>query len=173
MTHAPKSLAVCAASAVLAGALGCSEPDLGVPPQVCSTAAVNAGESELMEPGGACIGCHSSYDGPSFAIAGTVMNALDDDTNCGGVPDVTVAITGADGMRVELVANASGNFTLDRWPGTSLFPYTAQVSRGGVTTKMLTARQAGQNDCNACHTAAGLDAAPGRIIAPQVPLRFP
>jgi len=39
----------------------------------------------------------------------TVMSALHDDTNGAGVADVTVAITGADGMRVELVSNANGN----------------------------------------------------------------
>ena len=155
-----------ATSALLAGVLGCSEPTLGVTPQVCSTEAVNAGESELMEPGGSCIQCHSRYEGPSFAVAGTVMNALHDDTNCAGVADVTVAITGADGMRVELASNANGTFKLDRWPGTNLFPYTAEISRGGVSSKMLTPRQSGENDCNACHTAAGFNAAPGRIVAP-------
>ena len=119
-----------------------------------------------MEPGGTCIGCHASYDGPSFALAGTVMQASHDDTNCAGVASVTVAITGADGMRVELVSNDSGNFKLDRWPGTNLFPYTAEVSRNGVVGKMLTPRQQGQGDCNACHTALGANSAPGRIVAP-------
>jgi hypothetical protein len=119
-----------------------------------------------MEPGGTCIGCHASYDGPSFAVAGTVMGALHDDTNCAGLADVTIAVTGADGMRVELISNANGNFTLDRWPGTNLFPYTAEVSRGGVVGRMLTPRQPGQGDCNACHSAAGVNAAPGRIVAP-------
>jgi hypothetical protein len=152
--------------ALLAGALACSQPNLGAPPQVCSTQTVNAGESELMEPGGSCIDCHANYDGPSFAIAGTVMNALHDDTNCAGVADVTVAIIGADGMRVELVSNANGNFELDHWPGTNLFPYTAEVSRGNLTTKMATPRQPGENDCNSCHAAVGLNAAPGRIVAP-------
>jgi hypothetical protein len=154
------------AAAMVVGALGCSKPDLGLPPQVCSTQAVNAGESELMEPGGACINCHSTYEGPSFVIAGTVMNAQHDDTNCAGVADVTVAITGADGIRAELVTNANGNFQLERWPGTNLFPYTAQVTRGGVVSKMLTARTPGENDCNSCHGAVGLNAAPGRIVAP-------
>ena len=155
-----------AVGALVAAAFGCSQPTLGVPPQVCSTQAVNAGESDLMEPGGGCINCHSSYEGPSFTIAGTVMNALHDDTNCAGVPNVTIAITGADGMRVELVSNANGNFKLDHWPGTSLFPYTAEVSRGGAASKMLTPRQPGENDCNSCHAATGVNAAPGRIVAP-------
>jgi hypothetical protein len=146
--------------------LGCRQPDLGVPPQVCSTQAVNAGKSELMEPGGTCIGCHESYEGPHFALAGTVMSASHDDTNCAGVAGVTVAITGADGMRVELTSNANGNFTLDHWPGPTLFPYTAEVMRSGVTSKMLTPRQPGENDCNACHTSVGINAAPGRIVPP-------
>jgi hypothetical protein len=150
----------------IAGSFGCSQPDLGVPPQVCSTEAVNAGESELMEPGGTCIGCHASADGPTFAIAGTVMSALHDDTNCSGVANVTVAITGADGMRVEIASNANGNFFLERWPGTKLFPYMAEVSRGGVAGKMLTPRQQGEGDCNSCHSATGASAAPGRIVAP-------
>jgi len=154
------------AVAAIVGALGCSGPDLGVPPQACSTQAVNAGKSELMEPGGTCINCHASYEGPSFAVAGTAMSALHDDTNCAGVADVTVAITGADGMRVELTSNANGNFQLRSWPGTNLFPYTAEVSRGGAVSKMLTPRQEGQGDCNACHTATGANAAPGRIVAP-------
>jgi len=152
--------------AVIAGSFGCSKPDLGVPPQVCSTQAVNAGESELMEPGGTCIDCHTSYEGPAFTIAGTVMSALHDDTNCAGVASITVAITGADGMRVELVSNSNGNFKLDRWPGTKLFPYTAEVIRDGVVGKMLMPRQQGESDCNTCHTASGANAAPGRIVPP-------
>ena len=120
----------------------------------------------MSEPGGACIQCHASYEGPSFAIAGTVMNALHDGTNCAGVANVTVAITGADGMRVELVTNGNGNFRLDHWPGTDLYPYIAEVSRDGVVGKMMTPRQSGENDCNSCHTPAGLSAAPGRIVAP-------
>lgn len=155
-----------AIGAFFAGALGCGRPDLGVPPQVCSTQAVNAGTSDLMEPGGTCIHCHGSFEGPSYVIAGSVMNALHDDTNCAGIANVTVAITGADGMRVELQSNTNGNFMLGRWPGTNLFPYNAEVTRSGVTSKMLTSRQVGEGDCNSCHTAAGLSAAPGRIVPP-------
>ena len=155
-----------AVGAAIVGSLGCSRPDLGIPPQVCSTQPVNAGTSQLMEPGGACIDCHASSEGPSFTIAGTVMSALHDDTNCAGVADVTVSITGADGMRVELLSNANGNFTLAHWPGTQLFPYTAEVSRNGVVGKMVTPREQGQGDCNTCHAATGTNAAPGRIVAP-------
>ena len=166
MRIAPLALTL-AASATMAGMLGCGpDPTLGVPPAVCSTHAVNAGESAVMEPGGTCISCHAAYSGPPFVLAGSVMTALHDDTNCSGVASVTVAITCSDGMRVELLSNANGNFSLDRWPGTNLFPYTAEVIRDGVTSKMLAPRQAGENDCNSCHGPVGLNAAPGRIIAP-------
>ncbi len=152
---------------MMAGMLGCGpDPTLGVPPAVCSTHAVTAGESAEMEPGGTCISCHATYSGPPFALAGSVMNARDDDTNCAGVPTVTVAITGGDGMRVEMVSNANGNFWLDRWPGTNLYPYTAEVIRDGVASKMIEPRQAGENDCNSCHFSLGLNGAPGRITAP-------
>jgi hypothetical protein len=118
-----------------------------------------------MEPGGDCIGCHASGDGPQFAIAGTVMNALRDDTNCAGVPGVTVRITGADGQSVEMVTNEVGNFYLGS-PAAITFPYTAEISRGGVTVPMLTPRASGETDCAGCHTAAGTSLAPGRIVAP-------
>ena len=75
--------AIAAALAVVG--LGCG-PNLGVPPAVCSTSAVSVGTSPEMEPGGDCIGCHSSNGGPSFVIAGTVMASSHDDTNCQGVP---------------------------------------------------------------------------------------
>lgn len=42
------------------------------------------------------------------------------------------------------MSNAS-NFWLDRWPGTALYPYTAEVIRDGVTSKMIDLRQAGEN----------------------------
>jgi len=91
--------------------LGCQGEDggkLGVPPGICSTHAVSVGESPQMEPGGDCISCHASGEGPSFLFAGTVMAALNDDTNCSGVAGVTVRITGADGNKIELLSNGTG-----------------------------------------------------------------
>jgi hypothetical protein len=119
-----------------------------------------------MEPGGDCIGCHSSGEGPSFSVAGTVMAALRDDTNCRGVEGVTVRLTGADGGQLDLVTNANGNFFLRAGRGALTFPYHAEVIHNGVTTPMLAARTEGETDCNSCHTAAGANTAPGRIVAP-------
>lgn len=164
--HGVWTLASAGALAALAVA-GCGGPELGVPPQVCSTdRPINAGRSERMEPGGTCITCHASDEGPRFLVAGTVMNALHDDTNCGGVEGVVVRLTGADGRVIELTSNSSGNFYSQQAADALVFPYQAEVSRAGKTVKMLTPRAAGETECNVCHTAGGARAAPGRIVAP-------
>ena len=156
-----------AASAVMAGMLGCgSDPNLGVPPATCSTYPVNAGHSDLMEPGGACISCHANYDGPSFALGGSVMNALHDDTNCAGVANVTVAITGGDGTRVELVSNANGNLSLQRWPGTNLYPYTAEIMRDGVSQQDDDSAAGGRKRLQLLPRASGAQRGARRIIMP-------
>jgi hypothetical protein len=152
--------------AAAAGLVGCGNDNIGIPPAVCSTTAVPGQKSPFMEPGGDCIGCHSSGEGPGFVLAGTVMSDMHDDTNCQGVADVTIRITGADGRAFELVSNQSGNFFAEGLSASLVFPYKAEVSRNGVTVPMLTTRSASETSCNACHTAAGLMAAPGRIVAP-------
>ena len=157
---------VLAVLGAVAFATACGGPDLGTPPAVCSTHAVDEGESALMEPGGNCIQCHSDYDGPHFTFAGTVMSASHDDTNCAGVSDVIVRIKGADGKTIELTTNGNGNFYSDASIGSIAFPYTAEVSRGGKTTSMLTSRTQAETNCASCHTAAGANGAPGRIVAP-------
>ena len=43
-------------------------------------------------------------------------------------------------------------------------PYRAKVVVGGRERVMLTPQTNG--DCNACHTQAGAEGAPGRIIVP-------
>jgi len=160
------ALRTVAVLAVVVPAAGCRRDDLGTPPAVCSTSAVNAGTSAEMEPGGDCIGCHSSGEGPSFLAAGTVMNDLHDDTNCGGVAGVTVRITGSDGKVTELTTNATGNFFLESRGGQIALPFNAEVTRAGITTKMLAAQMSG--DCNSCHTAKGAMLAFGRIVAPTM-----
>lgn len=119
-----------------------------------------------MEPGGNCVQCHSDYDGPSFTFAGTVMASLHDDTNCAGVADVVVRIKGADGRQIELTTNKTGNFYSKVSSSSITFPYTAEVVRNGTTVAMLTPRSKSETNCASCHTAAGANAAPGRIVAP-------
>lgn len=135
------------------------------PPETCSTnsAWLDGDEgSPLMHPGGDCIGCHSSEgEGPTFTVAGTVMGALDDDTDCNGIGGATVEILGTNGGTLTLVTNDAGNFFSTKALPT---PYTARVTINGTVFEMGTAQTSGR--CNACHTAAGENGAPGRIAAP-------
>jgi hypothetical protein len=61
-----------------------------------------------------------------------------------------------------LNANAAGNFYIEK--GTLSTPYTAKVVSGSKTRAMSAAQTVG--DCNTCHTAAGANGAPGRILMP-------
>ena len=140
------------------------------PPAVCSTNKTwtqgNNG-SPLMHPGGQCINCHTEEgEGPIFAIAGTVMGATNDDTNCDGVSGVTVEITDKTGQKISLTTNAAGNFFSDEKGGTKVtYPITAKVISGGKEVAMTTPQNTG--DCNSCHGAVGSSGAPGRLIVPK------
>jgi len=116
-----------------------------------------------MHPGGDCIGCHTQEgEGPKLTIAGTVMGALDDDTDCNGMAGVTVQITGADGVTLDLVTNAAGNFYTEQAVVT---PFSAKVIKDGAERAMSTTPS--DTNCASCHTAEGANGAPGRIMAPS------
>jgi hypothetical protein len=137
-------------------------------PAVCSTNSDwTSGEqgSPLMHPGDACIDCHTSGGGgPHFTLAGTVMAATNDDTDCNGVAGATVEITGADGTVTKLTTNTAGNFYMEGQTALST-PYTAKIIQGTKTRAMTASQTVG--DCNTCHTAAGANGAPGRILLPE------
>lgn len=119
-------------------------------------------ESPEMNPGLACITCHTSGgEGPKYQIAGTVYSEGDDADTCNGISATAIEIIGADGTTVTATSNAAGNFFLSS--GIKM-PYTARVLRNGKARKMTTKQENG--DCNACHTAKGAEGAPGRIITP-------
>ena len=121
--------------------------------------------SALMNPGQACIACHSTErEGPRFAIAGTAYPTGHEPDNCNGSSTrVDVVITDANGTIYTLTSNAAGNFFLPSTPGIAL-PYTAVVAQGEATRVMSAPQTNG--DCNTCHTEAGANGAPGRIVAP-------
>jgi len=123
--------------------------------------------SKDMQPGVACISCHSQSGGeaPTFALAGTVYPTVHEPDQCygaSGAAGVRVVITGADGAVVTLTPGTSGNFS---YQGSLAKPYTAKVTdmNGGVRA-MSQAQTSG--DCNGCHTQSGANAAPGRIVVP-------
>jgi hypothetical protein len=120
--------------------------------------------SNSMEPGQACIACHSKGEGPRFALGGTVYPSAHEPDNCNGGPLTQmshVVITGADGMTVTLTPNSAGNFS---YQGAIATPYTAKVTYMGRERAMIEKQTSG--DCNSCHTEMGTMMAPGRIMLP-------
>lgn len=118
-----------------------------------------------MHPGGTCLDCHNTQDGPTLTIAGTVfptMTELDDCNGTNAGSTLSVVVTGSDGNVVSIPVNEVGNFyTKVR----VAFPFHAKVvSSNGKQLTMTDAQSSG--DCNACHTSVGASGAPGRILAP-------
>jgi mono/diheme cytochrome c family protein len=120
--------------------------------------------SQLMHPGRNCNACHQLNDGPNLRIAGTVFHAQHEPDDCDGVsppPQLTVIITDAKNKTIQLTVNQAGNFLTENRVN---LPIHAQVTDGKNTRKMTGSVTSG--DCNSCHTVAGANGAPGRIMAP-------
>lgn len=122
-------------------------------------------ESTTMHPRMDCIECHSrEREGPVFTVAGTVFQGLRYEDDCRGIPAAVIEIIGSNGaVAFTMTANSVGNFTSSRTLA-GIAPYTARVNYDGRTIEMTSAQTEGS--CNSCHTAAGLEGAPGRIVLP-------
>jgi hypothetical protein len=123
----------------------------------------NRGSSD-MNPGKACIACHSTMNGPSLTIAGTVYPTAHEPDLCNGAPGsngARIVITGADGVTQTLTPGTSGNFN-SRTKVT--LPFKAKVTYMGRERAMVATQVSG--DCNSCHTQNGTNSAPGRILLP-------
>jgi hypothetical protein len=120
--------------------------------------------SALMNPGEACLACHQVMGGPNLRVAGTVYPTLHEPNKCNGSappPQLDVVITDNQNRVIRVPVNAAGNFdTRQRYSA----PYKAAVTDGTKTRTMIGTVTSG--DCNACHTQAGTNGAPGRILAP-------
>ncbi|MGE0792318.1 MAG: hypothetical protein AB7S26_41980 [Sandaracinaceae bacterium] len=138
-------------------------------PVMCSSGNTWRGgnrESWDMRPGWACIDCHVSMrEGPRFTVAGTIYPSAHEPDDCnggalgGGTP--IVEITDAAGQVVQLEPNSVGNFGSRQ---ALTMPYTARILYQGRVRAMVTEQDSG--DCNTCHTEAGTEDAPGRILLP-------
>lgn len=164
-----------AGSCVADGGVPPPPPDAGPPPPpdplnaapTCTSNTYWAGGtrgSTDMEPGHACISCHSQQGAPTFTVAGTVFPTGHEPDDCNGSPagGAVVTVTDAKGATATFTASTvSGNFH-----GSSqlTFPITATVTFKGRTRAMSTAVATG--DCNSCHTQGGASAAPGRVTLP-------
>ena len=117
-----------------------------------------------MNPGMACISCHSSGEGPRFSIAGTVYPTGHEPDRCNssvGTAGARIVIIGADGKMVTLTPDGVGNFSSNAAVKT---PFQAKVTYQGRERLMVTAQSSG--DCNSCHSQNGSKNAPGRITVP-------
>lgn len=151
--------------------------DVGAPPAGFTTAAPagstscstdqwwNLGdrESETMHPGIACIDCHTARrEGPRYTYAGTAFQALDDEDDCRGIAGAVIDIIDSDGnVAFSMTTNNVGNFSSR---AALVSPYTARITYEGRTAEMVGPQTDG--DCNRCHTAAGIEDAPGRVLIP-------
>ncbi|MDP2339646.1 MAG: carboxypeptidase-like regulatory domain-containing protein [Deltaproteobacteria bacterium] len=121
-------------------------------------------ESAAMRPGYDCVDCHRARrDGPIDDVMGTVFFGVDDEDDCRGIPGVRVDILDADGnLAFSTTTNSGGNFRASSAAMPS--PYFARVSYEGRVREMATSQTDGS--CNRCHTQAGIEDAPGRIMLP-------
>jgi hypothetical protein len=124
-----------------------------------------------MMPGYACTSCHAAAnaasgegDAPIFAFAGTLFPTAHEPDGCigSGAEGARVTVTGADGQMFTASANAAGNFSFETLA--LVLPYTAKLEFEGRERTMLLSQVNG--DCNACHTQAGVQGAPGRMVLP-------
>jgi hypothetical protein len=129
------------------------------------------GNNANMTPGKACKSCHVLFgqaSGKTFDVGGTVYPTAHEPDNCNGtnVQSATVVITDAMNAEHVLTVNAVGNFYHEDLFGVAAFPppLKTKVVYNGKERKMLTALTTG--DCNSCHTEAGTQNAPGRILLP-------
>jgi hypothetical protein len=145
------------------GTCGSAPDPLSAAPVCTSGTQWTAGNdgSSRMNPGQACISCHSSGEGPRFAVAGTVYPTGHEPDLCNGTSAAQVIITDANGTTLTLTPNSAGNFSSS---AALALPYHAEVVANGKTRAMSATQSSG--DCNGCHTQNGANGAPGRITLP-------
>jgi hypothetical protein len=170
MPPPPNAPATAAELAVIASWVAAGTPaGSGCGAPVCTSMRTWTGGNEGspdMNPGTACIACHARSGGeaPGFSIAGTVYPTAHEPDLCYGAASSSgaqVVITGADGRTLTLAPNVAGNF----YSGMAVaLPFRAKVVTAAGERAMVAAQTSG--DCNSCHTQAGANAAPGRIMLP-------
>ena len=100
--------------------------------------------------------------GPRYTVAGTVYPTAHEPNDCNGVnAGLTVVVTDANGAVTNLPVNGVGNF---RSSTRIAAPFKVKVTDGTKERVMVGTLTAG--DCNTCHTEAGTNGAPGRVMAP-------
>jgi hypothetical protein len=124
--------------------------------------------SDLMEPGVACNACHQKMGGPNLAFAGTIYPTLHEPDLCDGKappPALEVVVTDAMKRQVTMQVNAAGNFDAPS-AGRLKAPFTVVVNDATNKKSRAMVGRVTSGDCNSCHTVAGANGAPGRVMAP-------
>lgn len=115
--------------------------------------------SEEMYPGRDCVGCHIANDGPPLVLGGTIypyimdgpdVFAAQSGTDCFGLEGVTVRITDAQGLVLELTTNRAGNFFVEGNPNDFAKPFfNVELQMGDIKPTMPTKPLYG--GCARCH----------------------
>ncbi len=111
--------------------------------------------------------CHQVMGGPNLSFAGTIYTALHEPDLCYGQappPVLTVTVTDKTGRSVSVLASDDGNFQVPVQNPALKAPFRATITNGKTMRAMVGPITSG--DCNSCHTEAGKNNAPGRIMAP-------
>jgi hypothetical protein len=130
-------------------------------------ACLNTG-ANFMNPGQACVACHTTRPGaPRWTVGGTVYASAHEPDNCLGGP-----ATGSDPVTIVATDSTMTERTATMVPGGNFFfettarpPFTnIRVRYQGRERQMFSPATTG--DCNSCHTVMGMNGAPGRIVLP-------
>jgi hypothetical protein len=144
-------------------------------PTCASGAHWTGAATSAMNPGKACLGCHTTQ-APHFAyfFMGTAFPAYHEGDDCEDPPPAgaRVEILDSDGnVTLTLVPTADGNFYSTTAAAGVPLPFTARLVANGLARAMTTPQMSG--DCNACHTeqgttlVTGTASAPGRLVWPR------
>jgi cytochrome c553 len=148
-------------------------PNLFGGPSTCTSGEKYQGKSGFdMRPGEACNACHTSLNVRTFTIAGTVYPTGHEPNDCVGTKDgsVRIVLTDSAGKEtfVPVPANQRGNFALDKGTLTGAYAVRVETTDGAKVRKMGgKVKLPGDGDCNRCHSDAGSEKAPGRVVIPQ------
>ena len=123
-----------------------------------------------MNSGRSCNTCHEQVsteqggDAPLYIFAGRIFPTAHepDDCRAPAAEGAMVEITDSKGKVVTVAANEAGNSFYKE--NDLVFPYQAKVVFEGRERAMALPQTNGA--CNDCHTAAGIQDAPGRILLP-------
>jgi hypothetical protein len=146
-------------------------------PATCTSMTISeVDDGAAMRPGVACNACHNGSDkdgtkAPDLVLGGTVYATPHEPDDCNAkavtapsISKAVVEVTDKNGVVTSLMVNAVGNFYQKTSTGPVALPYTAKLLYDGKVRAMVASQMSG--DCNSCHTQAGTQNAPGRILLP-------